>query len=99
MTLDHPEFMTLVSEDIVADLAASADAIHAAVDTVRSLHNGYRFAHPNEIRCNAWSCSRFLDVKAGVDSADAVYAAHQSAEVDALLAEWFPPAQDEDLGN
>lgn len=99
MTLDHPEFMTLVSEDVVADLAASADAIQSALDSVRSVHSGYRFVHPNEIRCNDRACSRFLDVKPGVDSPDAVYAGHQTAELDALLAEWFPATPDEDLGN
>ena len=99
MTLDHPEFMTLVSEDIVADLAASADAIESALATVRAVHFGSKFFNPNEIRCNDRACSRILDIKVGVDSPDAVYAGHQSAELDALLAERFPAEPDEDLGN
>jgi hypothetical protein len=87
VSIDHPEFMTLVSEEVVADLTATADAIEAAMVTVRALHSGYRFPNPNEIRCSGRACSRFLDVKVGVDSADAVYAAHLSAELDRLLAD------------
>jgi hypothetical protein len=99
VTLDHPEFMTLVSEDIVADLAASAAAIEAAMATVRAVHSGYRFINPNEIRCNDRACSRILPINPGVDSPDAVYAGHQTAELDALLVECFPPTPDEGLGN
>lgn len=83
----HPELMHLVDSAEAADLAARAAEIGAAHATAHHQHPGYRFTHPNEIRCTTWECSRFLAVRPGVaGDADAAYAAHVQDEIDKLLA-------------
>jgi uncharacterized protein YggE len=98
MSIEHLEFQALVGDVIAANVEAVADAIRQ----VEHDHPGYRHSNPTEIRCSGWACGRFMDIKVGAGHNDAgaiAFAAHRAERVDALLAEWFPAPEGEDLGN
>lgn len=102
MSIQISDLTTLVGDQAVAELAAKEAAVTAAVFQVEQEHPGYSYSYSTEIRCNAWGCGRFMDIKVGPghnNAATEAFAAHRAERVDALLAEWFPAPEDEDLGN
>lgn len=81
------EFITLVGETAAAELTAAETAVTEAIARVEAEHPGYRHSNPTEIRCTAWACSQFMEIKIGPGNPAAdVYAAHRAKHVDALLA-------------
>lgn len=102
MTIEHLDFNTQVDSNAIDELAARGAAVTDAVRQVELEHPGYSYSYSTEIRCNARACSQFMEIKVdpGHNNAAAdAYAAHRAERVDALLAEWFPVPEDEDLGN
>jgi hypothetical protein len=102
MSIEISDLTTLVGDTAVAELAAKEQAVTAAVRQVEAEHPGYSYSYSTEIRCDAWACGRFMEIKVGKghnNAAAEAFAAHRSERVDALLAEWFPAPEDEDLGN
>ncbi|QOT19590.1 hypothetical protein [Paenarthrobacter sp. YJN-5] len=102
MSIEISDLTTLVGDTAVAELAAREEAVRAAVRQVEHEHPGYSYSYSTEIRCNAWGCGRYMDIKVGKghqNAAPEAFAAHRAERVDALLAEWFPAPENEDLGN
>lgn len=102
MSIELSDFTSLVEGATVVELTAPAEAVTAAIRQVEMDHPGYRHSTSTEIRCTARACSRFMGIKVGKgheSSATEAYAAHRRDHVDALLAEWFPAPEYEDLGN
>jgi hypothetical protein len=102
MSIELSDFTSQVCDAAVAELAATAEAVTAAIRQVEEEHPGYSYTYHTEIRCDAWECSQFIELTLpkGVSTykaADEAFAAHRAKRVDALLAEWFPAP--EDLGN
>lgn len=101
MSIELTDFNTLVG-DAATEIAVTAEAVTDAIRQVERDHPGYSHTYATEIRCNAWACSQFMEIKVGKGHNNAgaeSYAAHRAERVDALLAEWFPTPEDEDLGN
>ena len=102
MSIEISDLTTLVGDTAVAELAAREAAVTAAVRQVEQEHPGYSYSYSTEIRCNAWGCGRFMEIKVGKghnNAAAEAFAAHRAERVDALLNEWFPAPEGEDLGN
>jgi hypothetical protein len=102
MSIELSEFNSLVGDMAAAEPAANAAAVTDAIRQVEQEHPGYSYPHSNEIRCDARACSQFMDIKVGPghnDAGAAAYAAHRAERVDALLTEWFPAPEGQDLGN
>ncbi|MCU1531758.1 MAG: hypothetical protein JWO49_1329 [Arthrobacter sp.] len=100
MSIELSDFITLMGDTAVAELAASAKSVTDALRRVEEEHPGYSYSHATEIRCNAFACSQFLTIKVGPghqNAADEAYAAHKTEHIDQLLG-WQPVAS-EDLGN
>lgn len=102
MSINLSDLTSLVGGTAGFELTAPAEAVTAAIRQVEQEHPGYSYSYSTEIRCNARSCSRFMEIKVGPGHNNAgaeAYAAHRAERVDALLAEWFPAPEGEDLGN
>ena len=102
MTIELSDLTSLVADTAAVELTAPAEAVSAAIAQVEREHPGYSHSYSTEIRCDARACSRFMEIKVGPGHNNAgaeAYAAHRRDLVDALLAEWFPAPENEDLGN
>lgn len=102
MSIEFADFTTLVDDTAVAELAAKEAAVTDAIRQVEQEHPGYSHTYSTEIRCDAWGCGRYMEIKVGPghnNAAAEAFAAHRAERVDALLAEWFPAPENEDLGN
>lgn len=102
MTIELSDLTSLVADTAAVELTAPAEAVSAAIAQVEREHPGFRHSYSTEIRCTAWNCGRYLEIKVGPGHNNAgaeAYAAHRRELVDALLAEWFPAPENEDLGN
>ncbi|ADX71299.1 hypothetical protein Asphe3_00800 [Pseudarthrobacter phenanthrenivorans Sphe3] len=81
------EIGTSLSNEDAAHFAAKTEAITSAMQRVREQHAAYSWVRTDEIRCRG--CSASLDVPRLAStkaSADKAFQAHQSAQLDALLA-------------
>lgn len=102
MSIEFADLTSLVDNTAVAELAAKDKAVTDAVRQVELEHPGYSYSYSTEIRCNARACSQFMAIRVGPghhNAAAEAFAAHRAERVDALLAEWFPTPENEDLGN
>ncbi|GAA4033192.1 hypothetical protein GCM10023063_15800 [Arthrobacter methylotrophus] len=102
MSIEITDLTALVGDTAGFELTAPAEAVTAAIRQVEAEHPGYSHSYSTEIRCNAWGCGRFMEIKVGKghnNAAAEAFAVHRAERVDALLAEWFPAPEDEDLGN
>ncbi|HEX9225180.1 MAG TPA: hypothetical protein VF885_00820 [Arthrobacter sp.] len=102
MSIEHLDFHTIIEGTPDGELFPSAEAVTDAIRQVDEEHPGYRHSTSTEIRCTARACSQFMDIKVGKgheNAATEAYAAHRRNRVDALLAEWFPAPENEELGN
>ncbi len=88
------DFRTPVSDTAETELPVSPEMFSAGMEAVRELHPGYKFTYSNEIRCDGWACSRFMDIAVeGITrhTADRVYAEHLNNELKVLIAGWNEP--------
>ena len=102
MSIDLSDLTSLVGDTAAFELTAPAEAVSEAIRRVEQEHPGYSHSYATEIRCNAWACSQFMTIKVGPGHNNAgaeAYAAHRAERVDALLAQWFPAPENQDLGN
>ncbi|MBT8163859.1 MULTISPECIES: hypothetical protein [Arthrobacter] len=102
MSIEISDFTTLLGDTAVAEMAWTAETVTGAVRRVEEEHPGYSYSYSTEIRCDAWECSRYIELNLvrGVSTsitADEAYAAHRLERLDALLAELIH--MPEDLGN
>lgn len=102
MSIELSDLTSLVGDTAAFKLTAPPEAVTAAIHQVEQEHPGYSYSYSTEIRCDSYACSRFMEIKVGPGHSNAAteaFAAHRAERVDALLAEWFPAPEDEDLGN
>ncbi|TLM81706.1 hypothetical protein FDW83_14885 [Pseudarthrobacter sp. NamE2] len=86
MSIDIGIGMSLSNGDATL-FAAKSEAITTAMQRVREGHPAYSWVWTDEIRCRG--CDARLDIPVLAStraSADRAFQAHQSAELDALLA-------------
>ncbi len=82
------DFRTTVSDTAETELPVTPEMFSAGMGAVRELHPRYKFTYSNEIRCDGWACSRFMDMEVeGITrhTADRVYAEHQAQELQLLI--------------
>ncbi|MEV7635488.1 hypothetical protein AB0N71_04820 [Pseudarthrobacter enclensis] len=78
---------TSLSNGDAAHFALQAEAITAASQQVRISHPAYSWVWTHEIRCRGCNAALEIPVLASTKAnADRAFAAHQSAQLDALLA-------------
>ncbi|MCX2748677.1 hypothetical protein OOZ51_12760 [Arthrobacter sp. MI7-26] len=102
MSIKISDFTTLFGDTAVTEPAWTAETVTGAIRRIEKEHPGYSYSYATEIRCDAWECSRFMELKLvrGISTgitADEAYAAHRAERLDALLAELIH--MPEDLGN
>ena len=82
------EIGTSLSDEDAAHFAAKKAAITAAMQRVQDQHAAYSWVWTDEIRCRGCSASIDVPPLASADAnADKAFRAHQSARLDALLAD------------
>ncbi|MFJ6158568.1 hypothetical protein ACIQF8_14825 [Pseudarthrobacter sp. NPDC092184] len=81
------EIGTSLSNEDAAHFAAKTEAITSAMQRVRERHAAYSWVWTDEIRCRGCNASIDIPLLASTNaSADKAFQAHQSAQLDALLA-------------
>lgn len=81
------EIGTSLSNEDAAHFAAKTEAITSAMQRVRESHAAYSWAWTDEIRCRGCNASLDIPPLASTNvTADKIFQAHQSAQLDALLA-------------
>lgn len=86
MSIDIEIGSSLSNED-AAHFAAKTEVITATMQQVRALHAAYSWVWTDEIRCRGCNASLDIPILASTNAnADKALAAHQAAELDALLA-------------
>jgi hypothetical protein len=86
MSIDIGIGNSLSNED-AEHFAAKTAAITSAMREVRELHAAYSWVWTDEIRCRGCNASLEIPILASTNAnADKALAAHQAAELDALLA-------------
>ncbi|WP_190243069.1 hypothetical protein [Arthrobacter globiformis] len=77
----------ILSHEDEANFAAQTEAVTAAMQQVRELHPAYSWVGTDEIRCRG--CNAGLDIPPLASTnanADKAFRAHQTAQLDAMLA-------------
>ncbi|TNB70487.1 hypothetical protein FHJ30_15390 [Arthrobacter sp. BB-1] len=86
MSIDIEIGSRLSNED-AAHFAAETEAITTAMQHVRAQHAAYSWVWTDEIRCRGCNASLNIPILASTNlNADKALQAHQSAQLDALLA-------------
>ena len=85
MSIDIEIGSSLSNED-AEHFAAQTAAITIAMQQVRELHSAYSWVWTDEIRCRGCNASLEIPILASTNAnADKALAAHQAAQLDALL--------------
>lgn len=90
MTLEHTELSTLVGDELIAQLHASATAVTEGMDRVLQQHPGYAWVWTDQIRCRGNDCGQDLEIpllKSTKITADRIFEAHRSEHLNAFLKE------------
>lgn len=90
MTLEHTELSTLVGDELIAQLHASATAVTEGMDRVLQQHPGYAWVWTDQIRCRGNDCGQDLEIpllKSTQITEDRIFEAHRSAHLNAFLKE------------
>ncbi|WP_458781264.1 hypothetical protein [Arthrobacter sp. D3-16] len=86
MSIDIEIGSSLSNED-AAHFAAKTEAITTAMQQVQAQHAAYSWVWTDEIRCRGCNASLDIPILASTNAnADKALQAHQSAQLDALLA-------------
>jgi hypothetical protein len=85
MSIDIGIGSSLSSED-AAHFVATTEAITSALQQVREIHSAYSWVWTHEIRRGCHTRLEIPVLASTKADADKVFAAHQSAELDAFLA-------------